>query len=154
MINRSSVSMPDANTVAIGARFNDGNSNLVIRIYSGTAAAGHKRSRYRLNSSDYSASRHMPDANTVAIGAMQTTETGAIGHVRIYSWDGRNSHKRNRYRRGIPDIQASQSACPMPIPWLLVLMQTTETGAILSFVSILGRQQLVTKGVDRWRICR
>lgn len=86
-----SVSMPDANTLAIGAIQNDGNGTDAghVRIYewSGTAwqqkgadidgeAAG--------DQSGYSVS--MPDANTVAIGAI--LNDNFTGHIRIYEWTG------------------------------------------------------------------
>jgi hypothetical protein len=91
-----SVSMPDTNTVAIGASNNDGN---------GLNAAGHVRI-YEWNGSDWAqkgtdidgetqfnysgSSVSMPDANTVAIGAPNNNGQGIIncGHVRVYQWNG------------------------------------------------------------------
>jgi hypothetical protein len=88
------VSMPDANTLAIGARLNDGGGNSAghVRVYTwnGTAwvqkgvdidgeAAG--------DGSGFSVS--MPDANTLAIGARQNDGGGNdAGHVRVYTWNG------------------------------------------------------------------
>jgi len=88
------VSMPDANTVAIGAHRNDG----------GTYHAGHVRIYFwdGLNwvqkgadidgeaADDYSGSSvNMPDANTVAIGAWGNDGNASnAGHVRVYTWDG------------------------------------------------------------------
>ena len=89
-----SVSMPDANTVAIGARYNDGNGSNAghVRIYtwSGTAwtQKGADIDGEAVNdNSGYSVS--MPDANTVAIGAINNDGNGTdAGHVRIYTWNG------------------------------------------------------------------
>ena len=90
----SSVSMPDSNTVAIGATQNDGNGSNSghVRIYSwngsswvqkGTDIDGEANG-------DYSGlSISMPDANTVAIGAQRNDGNGVeSGHVRIYNWNG------------------------------------------------------------------
>jgi hypothetical protein len=86
--------MPDANTLAIGAPWNDegGIDAGHVRVYtwSGTAwvqkgvdidgeAAGDR--------SGFSVS--MPDANTLAIGALNNGDGGIdAGHVRVYTWSG------------------------------------------------------------------
>ena len=85
-----SVSMPDANTIAIGAIENDGSGTDAghVRVYTWTGsswvqkgididgeAAGDESGGYV----------SMPDANTVAIGA---ENNAAGGHVRVYSWNG------------------------------------------------------------------
>ncbi len=92
--HRYSVSMPDANTVAIGAPNNSGKADDAghVRIYTwkgsawvqkGTDIDGEAEGDY----SGYSVS--MPDANTVAIGAPNNSGTSENeGHVRIYSWSG------------------------------------------------------------------
>jgi len=89
-----SVSMPDSNTVAIGAQNNDGTANNAghVRIYrwDGTmwlqkgldidGEAANDRSGYSVS---------MPDSNTVAVGAYANSGNGFIaGHVRVYQWDG------------------------------------------------------------------
>ncbi|MEY3983952.1 MAG: hypothetical protein RL160_1511 [Bacteroidota bacterium] len=90
----TSVSMPDARTIAIGAPRNDG----------GTTDAGHVRV-YRWNGSawvqkgadiDGAASNEffgisvsMPDSITLAIGAYGSNANGtSSGRVRIYTWNG------------------------------------------------------------------
>lgn len=90
----TSVSMPDARTIAIGAPLNDG----------GTTDAGHVRV-FRWNGSgwlqkgsdinggslneQFGRSVSMPDSNTVAIGAWGSNANGTqSGRVRIYSWNG------------------------------------------------------------------
>lgn len=94
-IDRSgcSVSMPNANTVAIGAYLNDGTANDAghVRVYSWDGSAwGQKGSDIDGEAADdesgYSVS--MPDVNTVAIGAPFNQEAGfEAGHVRVYAWD-------------------------------------------------------------------
>jgi hypothetical protein len=89
------ISMPDTNTIAVGAPFNSDSGNISghVRIYTwngtnwiqkgadldGTAADdwfGHSVS--------------MPDSNTVAIGARQERGSAGLkaGYVRIFRWDG------------------------------------------------------------------
>jgi hypothetical protein len=89
-----SVSMPDANTVAIGAYLNDGNGNDAghVRIYTWSGSAWTQKGtdiegEAAIDRSGWSVS--MPDANTIAIGAYLNDGNGiSAGHVRIYSWDG------------------------------------------------------------------
>jgi hypothetical protein len=89
-----SVSMPDANTLAIGGSGNDGNGtdagHVRVYIWSGNAwvkkgvdidgeASGD-------NIPGVSLSVSMPDANTVAIGGSGNDGNGTdAGHVRVYS---------------------------------------------------------------------
>ncbi len=90
----SSVSMPDANTVAIGAFLNDGNGLDAghVRIYEWTGVAWVQKGidiegEAANDQSGFSVS--MPDANTVAIGANHNDDAGIdAGHVRIYEWSG------------------------------------------------------------------
>ncbi|MEX1001189.1 MAG: T9SS type A sorting domain-containing protein [Crocinitomicaceae bacterium] len=89
-----SVSMPDSNTVAIGALYNDGNgtSSGHVRVYlwNGTAwvQKGIDIDGEGVDDlSGYSVS--MPDSNTVAIGAIGNDDNGTnAGQVRIYEWNG------------------------------------------------------------------
>ncbi|MBI3134421.1 MAG: T9SS type A sorting domain-containing protein [Bacteroidetes bacterium] len=89
-----SVSMPDANTVAIGSRYNDGNGieSGQVRIYAwnGTTWIQKGMDINGEAASDQSGiSISMPDANTVAIGASANDGNGSLsGHTRIYSWNG------------------------------------------------------------------
>ena len=100
-----SISMPDANTVAIGAPYNDGNgaSSGHVRIYNWNGSVWVQKG-VDINGelfNDYSGwSVSMPDANTVAIGAPYNAGNGCAGHVRIYIWNGSAwVQKRIRYRR-------------------------------------------------------
>ena len=89
-----SVSMPDANTVAIGAHGNDDNGNDAgqVRIFQWNGSAWVQKGNdidgeAAGDRAGYSVS--MPDANTVAIGAYGNDDNGAFaGHVRIYEWNG------------------------------------------------------------------
>ena len=89
-----SVSMPDANTIAIGAFRNDGNGDNAghVRIYSWSGTAWEQKGTDidGEESGDGSGcSVSMPDANTIAIGASSNDGNGHdAGHVRIYSWSG------------------------------------------------------------------
>jgi hypothetical protein len=89
-----SVSMPDDNTVAIGAIYNDGSGTDAghVRIYTWNGSAWVKKGLDIDGESagDYfGASVSMFDANTVAIGAPNNDGGGSnSGHVRIYTWGG------------------------------------------------------------------
>jgi hypothetical protein len=90
----NAVSMPDANTVAIGARRNDGSGTDAghVRIYEWNGSAWVQKGididgEAALDNSGFSVS--MPDANTVAIGANGNDANGSsAGHVRIFQWNG------------------------------------------------------------------
>ena len=90
----SSVCMPDANTVAIGAPWNDGNDIDAghVRIYSWSGAAWEQKGSDidgEAAEDDFGKTVSMPDASTIAIGAPGNDGNGELaGHVRIYSWSG------------------------------------------------------------------
>ena len=91
-----SVSMPNINTVAIGAILNDGAGSDAghVRIFYWDGSSWQQKG----NDIDGEAAGDlsgkvlsMPDSNTVAIGAPQNDGNGSrAGHTRIYSWDGSN----------------------------------------------------------------
>ncbi|HBH05727.1 MAG TPA: hypothetical protein DDX92_03895 [Flavobacteriales bacterium] len=89
-----SVSMPNANTVAIGAYENDGSgpNSGHVRIYAWNGTAWIQKGadidgEALRDGSGWSVS--MPNANTVAIGAPTNNGNGSgSGHVRVYSWNG------------------------------------------------------------------
>jgi hypothetical protein len=91
-----SISMPDANTVAIGARYNSGNNINAghVRIYSWNGSSWVQKGADIDGeaANDQSAcSISMPDANTVAIGAIHNDGNGtSAGHIRVYTWTGNN----------------------------------------------------------------
>ena len=84
------VSMPDPNTVAIGAHKNDGNGNNSghVRIYFWNGFTWEQKGA-DIDGAEagdrFGSSVSMPDANTVAIGA---TGSSISDYVRIYSWNG------------------------------------------------------------------
>lgn len=83
-----SVSMPDANTVAIGAPYNSGIGTYSghVRVYNWTGTAWVQKGidiDGETAGDWFGWSVSMPDANTVAIGAL-----GGTGQVKVYSWSG------------------------------------------------------------------
>ena len=88
------VSMPDTNTVAIGAFLNDGNGNAAghVRIYAWNGSAWTQKGTDidgETANDNSGRSVSMPDANTIAIGAQLNDGNGTdAGHVRIYAWNG------------------------------------------------------------------
>lgn len=90
----SSISMPNSNTISIGARGNEGvgpvSGHARIFIWDDTAwvQKGNDIDGQDANSS-FGSSITMPDENTVAVGASNTTSNGiSAGRVRIYNWTG------------------------------------------------------------------
>ena len=89
-----SISMPDANTLAIGAVWNDGNGADAghVRIYAWSGSAWLQKGvdidgEAADNRSGWSVS--MPDTGTVAIGAYYNDGNGIdAGHVRVYGFVG------------------------------------------------------------------
>ncbi|RMG82690.1 MAG: hypothetical protein D6707_02460, partial [Bacteroidetes bacterium] len=95
-----SVSMPDSNTVAIGAPFNDdaGTDAGHVRIYTWNGTAWIQKGTDidgEASGDRFGWSISMPDSNTVAIGAPKNDSTGTdAGHVRVYRWNGSNWVKK------------------------------------------------------------
>ena len=93
-LSGKSVSMPDANTLAIGATYNDGGGSGAghVRVYtwSGTAWVQKGVDINGEGTTNWSGrSVSMPDANTLAIGAPYNDGGGILaGHVRVYTWSG------------------------------------------------------------------
>lgn len=92
-----SVSMPDANNIAIGAIFNDGNGTdsgkVRIYVWNGTTWISKGITLNGQAAGDlFGRSVSMPDANTVAIGAISSDSNGSnSGQVRVYTWNGTTS---------------------------------------------------------------
>ena len=93
-LSGQSVSMPDANTVAIGALANDDNGIAAghVRIYewSGTTWVQKGIDIDGESAGDFSGfSVSMPDSNTLAVGAYSNDGNGLdAGHVKVYRWNG------------------------------------------------------------------
>ncbi len=89
-----SVSMPNANVVAIGAPNNDavGNNAGLVRVFRWDGSSWQQQGSDILgeaadDKNGYSV--NMPDENTLAIGAHQNDGNGAnAGHARIFQWNG------------------------------------------------------------------
>jgi hypothetical protein len=91
------VSMPDTNTIAIGASSNSSGNGIYaghVRIYKWNGSSWVQKGsdidgEIAEDASGYSVS--MPDSNTVAIGAPYSDADGSLtdaGHVRVYTWNG------------------------------------------------------------------
>ena len=137
-----SVSMPDANTVAIGAYRNDGNGSNAghVRVYTwnsityswvqkGSDIDGEAPSDY----SGYSVS--MPDTNTVAIGAYLNDGNGSnAGHVRVYTW---NTSSSSWVQKGTDiDAEASNNhfgvSVDMPNANTIAIGATSNAGSFVN----------------------
>lgn len=88
------VTMPDANTIAIGAPKNNGTASESgqVRIYSFDGADWVQKGIDIDGEAMWSRSGKsisMPDINTIAIGAFENSEFGQFsGHVRVFEWNG------------------------------------------------------------------
>lgn len=130
-----SVSMPDANTVAIGAPLNDGNGSNAghVRVFSWDGDAwiqkGEDIDGEAVNDrAGFSVS--MPDVNTVAIGAPYNDPNGlnSAGHVRVFSWNGSSwtqkgdaingeaTHDESGYSVSMPDANTIAIGAPYNDP--------------------------------------
>ena len=112
-----SVSMPDSNTVAIGAPYNDGNgaNSGHVRVYSWNGSSwaqkGSDIDGEAINDqSGWSVS--MPNSNTVAIGA--TGNGSNSGHVRVYSWNGSSWAQKGSDIDGEASTDKSGQSVSMP----------------------------------------
>ena len=89
-----SVSMPDTNTVAIGAISNAGNGKNAghVRVYAWDGSAWNQKGIDIDGDSannNFGSSVTMPDANNLAVGALANSENGSrAGKAQVYSWDG------------------------------------------------------------------
>jgi hypothetical protein len=117
----SSVSMPDANTVGIGAVYNDaaGSNAGHVRVFTwngnnwiqkGEDIDGETASNY------FGEAVSMPDPNTIAIAAPindgATVSNG--GHVRIFDWDGESWVQRGEDIDGQEFAEHSGRSISMP----------------------------------------
>ena len=119
-ISGSSVSMPDAYTVAIGAQYNDGNGTESghVRVYkwNGNTWTQKGGDIDGEAAGDYSGvSVSMPDSNTVAIGAILNEDNGErAGHVRVYMWSGNSWVQKGGDIDGEDSLNFSGSSVSMP----------------------------------------
>jgi len=115
-----SVSMPDSNTVAIGANYNDGNGTNSghVRVYSWVGGSWVQKGLDidgEAPNDQSGCSVSMPDSNTVAIGARDNDENGSnSGHVRIYRWNGNNWVQKGNDINGEAADNASGWSVNMP----------------------------------------
>ncbi len=90
-----SISMPDSNTVAVGAPYDDNlnrNNAGLVRIYRWNGSAWIQKGIDLVGeaaNNSFGASVSMPDSNIIAVGAPDNDGNGnKSGHVRIFKWNG------------------------------------------------------------------
>jgi len=130
-----SVSMPNPNTVAIGAYLNDGNGTDAgqVRIYSWNGIAWIQKGLDidgEAAGDKLGISVSMPDANSVAIGAYENDGSGNnSGHVRLYSWNG------SSWIKSIADIDGEMAgdrsgvSVSMPDPNIVAIGANQNSGS-------------------------
>ena len=114
------VSMPDANTLAVGSRYNSGNGTAAghVRIFNWNGSSWIQKGSDidGEQSEDQSGvSLSMPNANTIAIGANRNDGNGSdAGHVRVYTWNGSSWTQRGVDINGENVNDLSGGAVSMP----------------------------------------
>ncbi len=92
----SFISMPNGNTIAIGAYFNDGGGTNAgqVRVYDYSGTTWNQRGMDLDGTSQviwFGKSVSMPDENTLAVGASKSLVGGvATGIAQVYEWNGNN----------------------------------------------------------------
>lgn len=137
----NSVSMPDANTIAIGATLNDGNGTQSghVRVFNWNGTDWEQvgidiDGETAMDQSGYSVS--MPDANTVAIGSIQNDAINGpdfaneAGHVRIYNLNGGTAGISKKIGEGDLSLY--------PNPTTSVLNIETKENITIKIVNSLG----------------
>lgn len=116
-----SISMADANTIAIGAPYNDNSSGTDAghaRVFSWSGSSWiQKGSDINGDASNDYAGRavSMPDANTIAVGAYNNDGSGSnAGHVKIYYWNGSAWTQKGANINGEKSSDQSGKAISMP----------------------------------------
>lgn len=116
-----SISMPDANTVAVGARTNDGSAinSGHVRVFEWNGAAWQQKGLDIDGEAEYDNSGwavSMPDPNTLAVGAiLNDGNGGGSGQARVFWWSGNAWVLKGASIYGEPGDQAGHSVC-MPDP--------------------------------------
>ncbi|MEQ8907696.1 MAG: T9SS type A sorting domain-containing protein [Vicingaceae bacterium] len=118
-----SISMPDANTVVIGAPFNDGNgiNSGHVRIYQWSGTTWLQRGSdidSEATGDQSGTSVSMPDANTVAIGESQNGDNGfRSGQVRVFEWSSTNDWvQKGLDMNGEANVDEFGTSISMPDP--------------------------------------
>lgn len=136
----SSVSMPDANTLAIGATLNDGSFPQAghVRIFKWNGIDWEQSfdidGEADGDESGYSVS--MPDANTVAIGAPQNDAINGsqflneAGHVRVYNLDSTT---------GVSEQTLEYNLSLYPNPVTSILNIETKEEYSIKIITLLGK---------------
>lgn len=116
----AALSMPDANTVAVGAPQNDGNGSVAghVRIFSWNGSSWNQKGADidGLAAADLcGAAISMPNPNTVAIGSSWSNLGGLYtGHTRIFDWNGNSWMQRGDRIDGVGLVDYSGGQVSMP----------------------------------------
>ena len=117
-----SLSMPNSNTIGVGARSNPGGGFQRGRVgvfeYNSITNSWNLKGNYINGEADLDQSGQsvfMPDENTIAIGAMLNDGNGSSsGHVRVFVWNGLNWTQKGSDIDGTVAGDATGGAISMP----------------------------------------
>ncbi|HRN95772.1 MAG TPA: T9SS type A sorting domain-containing protein, partial [Chitinophagales bacterium] len=132
------LSMPDSNTVAVGARKNDGNGSNSghVRIYCRNGSDWAQKGSNLVGEDygdEFGTSVSMPDSNIVAIGAPKNTGSAASsGHVRIFQWIDTAWVQKGADIDGEETSDESGRAVSMPNANTVAIGATLNNGAVFN----------------------
>jgi len=133
----TAISMPDDRTIAIGAKYNDGNGTQAghVRIYRWSST-----NRWTQRGQDiegdtvrdyFGHAVSMPDLNTVAIGATQSDlSRSGPGYVRVMEWGGRGWVQKGQDILGGTGMGLTGYAVSMPDPNTVAFSGYTTNGTV------------------------
>ena len=135
-----SVSMPDSNTIAMGALFADAHRG-EVRIYKWSGTAWVQKGLQINGEEVYDGlgeSIGMPDSNTIAIGVPGSSGAKDAGHVRIYDWSGSAWIQRgaNIVGEGAGDLSGSSICMPDPNTIAIGAPYNYENGTVSGQVRV------------------
>ncbi|SCY55377.1 T9SS type A sorting domain-containing protein [Flavobacterium caeni] len=151
----SSISMPDDNTIAIGAEDNDGSFPQAghVRIFQWNGSSWVQKGADidgEAQNDKSGDSVSMPNANTVAIGAI--ANNGQAGHTRIYAWNGANWMQVGVDIDGEAPLDQSGHSVSMPNPGTVAIgaIQNDGNGNEAGHVRIYDLSHLLGVEVNRF----
>ena len=115
-----SVSMPDPNTIAIGASRNDDNGNMAgqVKVYYWSGFSWVQKGadlNGELADDRFGFSVSMPNSNMLAVGAPFNDGNGNLsGHVRVFTWDGNSWVQKGSDIDGMASGDVSGWSVSMP----------------------------------------
>lgn len=129
-----SVSMPDAQTLAVGAYYHDGIQTDAghVRVFTWNGQAWVPKGNPIMGEAANDRCGNavsMPDAHTIAVGALLNDGNGTdMGHVRVFTWNGDDWIQMGNDIDGEADSNSSGNAISMPDPHTIAIGAYANNG--------------------------